>query len=1330
MSRTTEFQDTPRDLIGPYRVVSLIGNDCLGEIYAAEDPRLGRQVALKLLAPSATENSVRVRRFQQEAGAASALNHPNIVSVHDFGESGGRYYIVTELVHGRTLRDIIARQQMPLQEILAVGMQIAGALAAAHAAGIVHRGIKPENLMLRPDGCVKILDFGLANLRRPEAGRHISPEQARGLEGDARSDLFSLGAVLSDTAAPQLETVIARCLHEDPGQRYQTCLDLLADLRQLQQDLDSPVHPASVPPPAPKLLSIELFGNLRITYGDQPITSVNTNRLQSLLGFLALECDAPQSREQLAFLLWPESGESQARTNLRQLLHNLRRALPAECSLLAADNHTVQWRRDPACTIDVAEFEAALARAAAASKQGDPSAECQGLEEAARLYQDELLRGLYDEWLQPKREHYRQQLAHALTRLAALLENRRDYPAAIRHAERLVAQDPLRESHHQLLIRLHAANRDRASALRAYHQCMRVLRRELAVDPGPATRALFDQVLRAERPEAPAAELPPAAAALPLPLIGRRKEWDGLTESWRQTLRGRTHLAVISGEPGIGKSRLAEEVFEWCARGQRSVARTRCYAAQGQLAYAPIAEWLRSDPLRSACSQLPPAQLSELARVLPEILAQSPEMPRPHPLTESWERRHFYESLNAAFAKTRKPLLLLIDDLQWCDQDSFEWLHSLFRAEAARGILVLGTVRSEETGRSHPFSRLLGDLHLYGQATEFPLSPLDAEETTALATQVSGAPIDAAALAALYGATKGHPLFVVETVRAGLGSASAAVPPRIHAVIAGRLAQLSAPAYELAGLAGAIGRRFSFDLLAKATDWDEDSLSRALDELWQRRIIESQGEEYDFTHDRLREVACAELSPVRRRFLHRRIARALEELHAADPEAVSGQLAAHYEAACMPEQAIHHYRGAASVAQQRFADIEAAAMLRRALALCRELPETTGRDQMELDLLVTLGPALVTTHGYAMFEAGETYARALELSGRLDEKQHRFNALSGSWIFHIVRGQLDASLALGRQFLDLAGGEPALEMAGNFLMGSTTFQLGRFATSQDHLAKAMAAYAGPSQSALWLFAGPDIRVFCQSYQAHALWQLGYGDQAIANSDQALAAAEAVGHPFSRVIALAYRAMLHLFRRESPAALDWAEQASTVCRKHAFAYYLSMAEIVAGWSLAMEGDAPAGLARLRQGLDSLKATGAEIRLPFYHGLLAEVCARCGQPGEALANISNGLAFQNKNGEMWAASDLHRIHGDLLLEGGHPAEAQASYQRAVEAARQTGGRLFELRAATRLCRLATAARSALESLYSEFTEGFETHDLREAERQFRPPQNVFRTPPMRN
>ncbi len=1016
-----------------------------------------------------------------------------------------------------------------------------------------------------------------------------------------------------------------------------------------------------------------------MTCGDQAITTVNTNRLHSLLAYLALHGETP--REQLAFLLWPDSTESQARTNLRQLLHHLRRALPTDCCPLASGNHSVQWQRGPACTVDVLEFEAALSEAAAARARADSAAERSALECAARLYQDDLLPALYDDWVEAARDRYRRQLAHALSRLARLAEEQADYPSAILHAERLLALDALNESHHQLLIRLHAANHDRASALRAYHQCKRVLRRELGVEPCQATRELSDSIRTSAQAIDSPAEFRPSPAASAMPLIGRKAEWRKLLECLGFAARDLPLLAVISGEPGIGKSRLAEELYARCTQEGQPAARTRCYSGQGQMAYTPVAGWLRATPLEAARAQLSHSQLAELARVLPEILEQIPALGRPRPLSESWERLHFYDSLNTVVAKAEKPLLLFIDDLQWCDADSLEWLHSLSHAPASARTLVLGTLRPEEAGRDHPLTRLLDALRQSGQLVEVPLSPLDAPETLTLAQQIS-AQFQANDLGELYRATKGNPLFVVESVRAGLQSPQQT--PRLHAVITARLAQLSKPSYELAGMAAAIGRPFSFDLLAKATDWDEDSLSRALDELWQRRIIESHGvAEYNFTHDRLREVAYAELTLVRRRFLHRRVARALAEIHGGDPEALSAQLAEHCEAAGMAEDAIRHYRAAARFDRQRYADADAAGLLRRALALNRGQPESVRRSAQELELLATIGPALVTTQGYAMPEVGETYQRALELSRRLEERIHIFPVLSGAWVFHAVRGELEEARRLSQEFLDRATleEESELRMAGHFLSGSSMFHLGRLEDSQGHMEAALALDHGGPQTVLALFAGPDIGVFCRAYLAHLAWHLGRPNHALAAVDEACAAARE-SNPFTRAITLVYAALLHAFRDDSAQALQWAEEAVDLCRTHQFAYYLSMAEILAGWAVARQGRPEEGLARMRQGLEHFRATGAELRLPFYLGLQAQVYALLGNMGEAMAGLSSAFAFQGKSGETWPASDLHRVHGDLLRVTGNEEQARASYRRAVEAARETGSRSFEQRARERL------------------------------------------------
>jgi DNA-binding SARP family transcriptional activator len=606
-------------------------------------------------------------------------------------------------------------------------------------------------------------------------------------------------------------------------------------------------------------MRINLFGNLRISFAGSPVTAVNTNRLQSLIAYLILHGDTPQPREQLAFMLWPASSESQARTNLRQLLHHLKRALPSECNLLVTDNFSVRWRQDASCTIDIADFQAAVAEAGDARAENDRARETRSLKTAVQLYEDDLLPALYDDWLTPLREDYRRQIGEALHRVATLFEEQGEYAAAIPFAERLVALDSLNEAHHQLLIRLHAANQDRSSALRAYHQCMRVLRRELGVEPGPATLELFERILKAE----PEASRPATKAISQLQkvraMVGRTTEWHRLASAWQSAVEEGPRVALISGEPGIGKTRLADELYQSCVRQGHAAARSRCYAGQGQLAYAPIAEWLRSDAVRAGWRNLRPEQLAELARLAPEIREQFPELEPPtagqsSPLAEGWERLHFYESLNAAIGKSRKPILLYLDDMQWCDPDSFEWLNALLTSPAAAGVLLLGTVRSEETGREHPFTRFVAVLRQSAAVLEIPLEPLDAEETAELARLESVKPLESGNLGEIFESTRGNPLFVVESVRSGLQST------KVHAVIATRLAQLTAASYELAGVASVVGRPFSFELLEKATDWDEASVSQALDELWRRRIIESRGvSEYDFTHDRLREVAYAEV---------------------------------------------------------------------------------------------------------------------------------------------------------------------------------------------------------------------------------------------------------------------------------------------------------------------------------------------------------------------------------------------------------------------------------------------------------------------------------------
>ena len=694
------------------------------------------------------------------------------------------------------------------------------------------------------------------------------------------------------------------------------------------------------------MLHVSLLGDFRIWQDQALVTGVDAPRLQSLLAFLMLHRDTPQSRAHLAFLFWPDTTEAQARTNLRYLLHQLRHTLPAADAFLDAGVQSLTWRSSADVTLDVADFEAALGRAEKAQAAGDSPGVHEALEQAAACYAGDLLPGCYEDWIIPLREKLRQAYLGALERLIHLLEEQRDYEAAIRTGQRLLLHDPVHEATYRCLMRLHALNDDRAGALRVYHTCTTILHRELDVEPSAGTRAAYEQILGAETRPSPAA---PATTAL-FPLVGREREWRQLLGAWRAAIAaGAPHVVILRGEAGIGKTRLVEELLQWAARQGIASAHARCYAAEGELAYAPVTAWLRGRTL----APLEDAWLAEVGRLLPEVLAGRPELPRPAALTEAWQRRRLFEGLARAILGTGKPLLLAIDDLQWCDRDTLEWLHFLLRFDRNARLLVIGAYRPEEVGSGHPLLATLQALRLSEQVTEVDLQPLDEDATGILATQIARAEIGAAAARLLYRETEGVPLFVVETVRAGLatkgpllGAAAVrelprdalpddeALPPRVRSVLEARLAQLSAPARELAGLAATIGREFSFRLLAQASGRDEDTLVRELDELWQRRIVREHGaQSYDFSHDKLREVAYRGLSSARRRLLHCHVGQALETLYTGELGPVSHQVAAHYERGGLPARAVPHYLAAARVARQVYANEEATALLRRGLAL-------------------------------------------------------------------------------------------------------------------------------------------------------------------------------------------------------------------------------------------------------------------------------------------------------------------------------------------------------------------------------------------------------------
>lgn len=1081
-------------------------------------------------------------------------------------------------------------------------------------------------------------------------------------------------------------------------------------------------------------LQIDLFGDFRILSSDELLAVIPQARQQALLVYLLLHRSAPQPRAHVAFLLWPDSSEAQALSNLRKMLTHLRQTVPVLAQALYADHKVIQWRPTLPFTLDVADFEVQLAQANAAEQAGCQRETLACLAAAVDLYAGPLVPSCYGDWILAERERCQQLCLNALERLITLYERQGNLTTAIHYAQQLLRLDPLQETIYLQLMRLQALHGDRSGALRTYHTCATILERELDVAPGEETQAAYARLLKQE----PSATGQAMVARRPhfvstSRLIGRQVEWTQLQSAWRLATQHRAHFVCILGEAGIGKTHLAEEMLVWASQQGFAVARTRSYAGEGQLAYAPVVEWLRSEPIRAVRQRVAKTWLSEVARLAPEVLTEQPDIPTPTPMTERWQRQQLWEALARTLLAAPQPLLLLIDDLQWCDQETLEWLRYLLHFDTRSCLLVMGTARPEEIDDDHPLSTLLRHLRSAEQLTELELGSLDAEQTATLAARITLQPLTPEMQQALYRATAGNPLFVVETVRAGLSEGAEApekillsfrssLPPKVQAVIQSRLAQLSPSARDLARLAAVICRAFSFELLVQASGGDEDALARALDELWQRRIIREQdGAAYDFSHDRIRDVAYAAISPAQRGLFHRRVAQALETIHIDDLDRVCVQLAVHYELAGATEQAIKYYQQAAIASRSLHAYTDMITYLHKLLHLLDTLPETRKQIEHKLDTLLLLGSMLRIVKGFAALEVEEIYNQAWELCQRVTDVKKRYQTLYGLSLYWCQRCCWQMSAPLSREMLQLAQQiqNPIYLQDALQRTGSELFHQGKLREAQWYFEQVDTLYSSQQQTSqpFELSIVPEFTNFC--LLAANLWLLGYAEQAQAKMVEALARAHIRNEPFALLFTLDYAFELKSSLYDQQAVSVLLAEMTNLLTKHPFPYYVAESMICHGWLLTQQGKIAEGISLLKQGTDVRYEMGAWVYLPYSLSLLAEAYGRAKQFRQGLTVLTETLMFVSKTNEQYWNAELYRLQGELLLEIADGLDqSEASFRQAIHIARQQSAKALELRAIMSLARLwqrqgkYTEAHRMLSEIYDWFTEGFDTADLQTA------------------
>ena len=1037
-------------------------------------------------------------------------------------------------------------------------------------------------------------------------------------------------------------------------------------------------------------LSIRLLGGLDLRLGDVPLREPGPARGGALLAYLLLNRQTPQPRQHLAFRLWPDSTEPQARTNLRHVLHDLRRAFPEADRFLDVQTRTIHWRSDAPFWLDVAAFDEALTRADAfGGESGDEMIDA--LEDAVELYRGDLLATCYDEWITGHRERLRQRFLASLERLAMLLDERGSHAAAIPHVERLLRHEPLREDAYRLLMRLHDVRGDRARAVQTYRTCVAMLKREVGVEPSTATRHTYEALLRdtAEPARTERNADRRADRQTSPPLVGRTDDWTRLTALWRAVEGGETQFLLMTGESGVGKTRLTEELRAWCAHRGAVTAEARSYVAEGALAYAPVAAWLRAPAIDTRVTRLDRRTLSELSRLLPEMLARVPGVPHPQPLPEDEHRRRLFDAAARALLTLGAPLLLVADDIQWCDHETPRFLHYLLRSASTTPLLVAATARPEELDRHRPLCELLSGLRALERVTEVELERLTRDATADLAAKLAARNLEPAEADALFRDTEGNPLFIVEAVRAGWqrGERGAdALSPRVHAVIASRLDRLSETTRELVGTAATLGREFTTDLLTHATDLSADAIARGLDELWRARIIrEHDTGAYDFSHDKIREVAYLALSPPKRRSSHWRAAQALKQLRAHDPDAVSGQIAAHYDRAGKTEDAITWYEAAAEASQRLHASREAIRLLARALTLLDSLGTTPEHRARALGMLTAMLTPVASVEGFASQRLGDLQHRIIELARTLavDPPPQLLRSMA---ISSLSRDELNAARRYGEQLQarGRADADDALLTESEYVLGIAAFWKGELEAARHHFEAAVAGYRPDRRSAHLLRYWLDPQVVSLSRLGNTFWFLGDAAAACRARDDALALAADIGHEPSRRVALIFGALLALEMEDVQRIREYAAVLEAGQTEHDARPNRVSTQVLGAYVRVLDGEWQPGIATIRAALDDLDGGGhAPGQRAVVGRLLIAAHAAARDPRGRLAAAEQLLAMGGAAG-LWKA-EAHRARAECLAElGANAEEIVAALQRAVAVARLQGALLLEQRAAAMLDR----------------------------------------------
>jgi class 3 adenylate cyclase/predicted ATPase len=836
-----------------------------------------------------------------------------------------------------------------------------------------------------------------------------------------------------------------------------------------------------------------------------------------------------------------------------------------------------------------------------------------------------------------------------------------------------------------------------------------------------------------------------------LPLIGREEELELLDRRWRQAKNGDGRVVVLTGEPGIGKSHVAL-AFQKRLQPERPI-KLRCFCSAHhtnsvlfpfitQIEQAAGFERNDSPAQKLAKFEKLVAQAAVETRSTLALLADLLSLPggERFRLPDLSPQKRKEKTLAALLTQldllaARRPVLMIFEDVHWIDPTSAELLALIVERAPRLRILLLITARPE----------FVPSWPAHAHVTTVPLTRLSRREAAALIERVTaGKKLPLEVLEQILARTDGVPLFIEELTKTVLESGmlkeedgryvlerplpALAIPTTLHASLTARLDRL-APVREVAQIGAALGREFSYELLSIVSGLSRERLEEALGQLVRAELLFCRGEipqaVYTFKHTLVRDAAYSGLLKSRRIQLHAAIASAFEqqfpEIVETEPEA----LAHHLSEAGLVEKAARYWLQAGKNAALRSANIEALAHLQRGLECVEHCPEGPARHRLELDLRLALGPCLIATQGPASATAMATFARARALCERLGDPPEYLHVMFWHTTASVVRGELlQAEEAIGvlLRSAQARADRPALL---NALRGHAMILLfmGRIVEARAAIERALEAFntSDEADRLAARAAGQDAGVAGRALMSWALWPLGYADRAVEQVNTALARARAIRHPHTEAYACYYGSVLHALRHEPGVAHALAERCVSLSEEHGFKQWRGLSRAVRGICSSLLQCSTGSLNDVRSALDEYCAAGYQLGTTALYVLLCPALLLNGEYDSALEVLEQGLAKVSNNPERLFEAELYRLKARTLLAlNGSDALSLAPplLDRALTASRRQSARLLELRAARDLAALWIAqgkraeARNLLAPVYASFSEGFETHDLREA------------------